>query len=374
MFSHSFTSTPYNNKNLNKKVNQNSISRKREINHRGNNFSRNNLRRNSKRLQVSIQPNVLPIEKSIYLYINLHGAIENMDRNNNRKIEDSFVKVVFPENLRHLTKISIGTFGCINHHSYQDSFNRISKVSLNLEQVLNKEKTLYEVFLESQNDRIKSLIDSLKYIGIIIKSKKKSLNKLHTMYVNIKNSDESLEQTYKEYIKSTRESLNGLYNRRKQLLKQYNIIKRESFKFYSDFEYDKEHPSTKNLYNKYFERYVSNHKLTPPLMFNSEERLMFTDKINSILSDKNIFILHDSLKLLKLRQDIQGLNNITTQELINLLVDMGYTHIYLLDFSCNSLYYKYDNNNQNNIRKHQNFNRFQESIHTTQPFNSNYSF
>jgi hypothetical protein len=322
---------------------------------------RNNKNNNTRRKRQTTQPT--PNEKSIYLYINLHGVLDNLNRNNNRKIENSFEKVVFPEKLKHFTKISVGGFGCINFHSQQDSFNRISKVALNLDKILNKESSLYDMFLETQDTRVKKLIDALKGIGKDIKHKKTLLMKL-SLY-DIENNQNTIN-----FIKKTEKSLDETYKHRKKLLRQYNLIKGKYSKFYSDFEYNKDGENTKTLYNKYFARADSNRKLRPPLQYNTDERLLFNDNINSILSDKNIFILYDSLNLLKMNLDVQSLNEITTQELIDLLVDMGYSHIYIMDFSCNDLQYQYDSNNNNNLSKHKNYNKFQESIH----LGSNYAF
>ncbi len=80
----------------------------------------------------------------------------------------------------------------------------------------------------------------------------------------------------------------------------------------------------------------------------------------------SIIILHDSLGILKSldpEEELQKLNGLTTQNLLDILSSMGYTHIYLIDDSCNGIDelsgYVSNNNNSKLFKSSEKYKQFQ---------------
>ncbi len=89
---------------------------------------RNNIQnttRNIKRTHTKYQPK----EKSVYLFINLHGTIRATSTPHSTKnFEDVFVKVNIPEEIKHITKITRGVFGCSIWGSSESAYEYLLKL------------------------------------------------------------------------------------------------------------------------------------------------------------------------------------------------------------------------------------------------------
>ncbi len=243
------------------------------------------------------------VDKSIYLYITLHGRLlVNTDTNNKttlktKKIEDLFRYVKIPSNLQHFTKISLGDLGCGNFSNYLFDHCKIS----NIKKLLKKYKNYgaYNLFM-----------DSLK------------LCSTHMTYNN--NEFKLNRSIFKHRLKNKN--------------------------FYSEFVYNKGNSSGKKLINKLFT--------------NDGNKIIFSDQEipineNTEVNNCQINILHDSLGLLT-PEKIESIpyfttTSITTQTLITILSRLGYTHIYLFDDSCNVI-------EDEDIETHSEYDKFKKKI------------
>ncbi len=334
----------------------------------------NNTRRNTKRRFIEPISGVIqsaksffsPLtdikskEKSIYLYIVLHGAIINKPIKT-QKFYDSLVKVKFPKKLKHLTKITTGIIGCYNWSKptlRYDIIQNFKKNVLDYHSYKNslsfsyEKKTLWDYFNENHTKNIsyfKNIIKTIEEnISIIKKIIENDTSILEKTPVTKKNNQSI--QILKDSILKNNDILLGKTKELKNIKLYLQLLENES-RLYREFNYNSG-DNDKVLFNKLFSRNLSDLRFPIP----ATERFLFEDNIESTLNDRNIIVLYDSLGLfqtIKNSKELQG-DVITTQKLIDLLVNKGYTHIYLIDPSCNDLYEP-----TNNIYNSQNYKNLQ---------------
>jgi len=109
--------------------------------------------------------------KSIYLYINCHGTIVNESKNH-RPIRELFRKVTFPKELKHLSKITYGFFGCPNLINMDITFEKVTSMKENIPMVLSGERALYQIFSDSRESVISFLNEDLVDVEERIKEEK----------------------------------------------------------------------------------------------------------------------------------------------------------------------------------------------------------
>jgi hypothetical protein len=249
-------------------------------------------------------------QKSIYLYITLHGNVLTKNKSNNsnesnkkeREISESFRYVSIPSTIEHFTKISLGHLGCANYSN--------------------------EIFDQCKINNVKKMID--KYQGY----------NLFDLFID----------TLKKCKQHLTNNKNNRLNRRRF---SHGLTVKN---YYSEYVYNKGEATYKKLINKYFTNDEGKNIIV------SSDDIPNNNSLESIESFESICqltILKDSLGILtpdKISR-IPYFNGeyITTQGLITILAKLGYTYIYLFDDSCNSI-------DEENIESHPEYKKFKKTF------------
>ncbi len=375
-----------------------------------NNGTKNNGTKNNGTRKRSKTSN----EKSIFIYINLHGSIDFKGKSNiSSPIENSFVSVKIPESVKHITKMTSGVFGCTTWSSAFKTHTNVSKIKNNLIQQIESGKNLpisyygftkegyiqdrtikldiqkkkldeeQEIYKKKFKEYVDKLIEksylSDKYkkseSNILAKKEKLLLqigfrktktrkdNYLKSELIKYKKLEEEEEKNFLEKEKILEDELKILldkitmssidikrYKRRiRYLTIEISHHSSNNTQLYSEFIYDKGNENNKILFNKTYSRSESN--IIKRL--NNGNRPFITNIIDYSLNDSSLIILHDSIGNLESNIQFQKADETSTQELINLLAGLGYTHIYLIDSSCNNLSGYETNEDHNNFKSSQ---------------------